>query len=331
MAPRKTSFTNFLKQFRNRDALPLLVIFAPILFLLVADPGSFAVGWFFLERQIGRVGFIFVILLLGWDFHDSRSKLHLTSTKWRYALAGVVLAGVLAFYWIEVFYIDSVRIYVTSKLGVSQLSTLSFPLAIEFFVFAIYCVAEAAILYSPRKILQTATPVIYAVGSGVLALADAYFPGDTLGFLQAWVPSVWDVVVFLLRLAGYHTLTGILPTTLPEMVLNGNNLCVWGFKGFACFIINWQCSGFVSMIIYNLVAAALILKLDAPRKRKLIYFAIGVLGTYFVNLIRITLIVLYVSYITMDLQIFHESIGEILFIGWIIIYLLLVIRFENRA
>ena len=309
------------------------MILSPILFLLVADPASFTVGWFFLGEEIGRVGFIFISFLLVWDFVDSRSRFHLTQKRWRHVIAAAILTGVLAFYWVEIFYLHEVRIYVTSELGVSQLSTLSFPLALEFFVFALYCLAATAILYSPRAIRLTVSLVIYAVGSGVLAMADAYFPGDTLGFLQAWVPGVWNVVASLLKSMGYHTITdtsSLLPPAPPGMILTGGNLCVWGFKGFACFIINWQCSGFVSMIICSLVIAVLMVKLEAPRRRKLIYAIIGATGTYFINLIRITLIVLYVTYFALDYQAFHESIGEILFLGWVILFVFLVIRSEDQ-
>jgi hypothetical protein len=45
--------------------------------------------------------------------------------------------------------------------------------------------------------------------------------------------------------------------------------------------------------------------------------------------IRITSIVLYVTYISLDVEAFHQSIGEVLFICWIFIYLLLVLRIED--
>jgi thaumarchaeosortase len=73
-------------------------------------------------------------------------------------------------------------------------------------------------------------------------------------------------------------------------------------------------------------------KLDAPRKRKLIYASIGAVGTFFVNVFRITLIVLYATYVSSAYSVvdaFHNSIGDILFIIWIFSYLLLVIHMEN--
>jgi len=93
--------------------------------------------------------------------------------------------------------------------------------------------------------------------------------------------------------------------------------------------IYWPSSGVVSMIVYSLVILVLMVKLEAPRKRKLIYAVLGAAGTYFVNVIRITSIVLYVTYISLDVEAFHQSIGEVLFICWIFIYLLLVLHIEN--
>jgi thaumarchaeosortase len=176
-----------------------------------------------------------------------------------------------------------------------------------------------------------ATPVIYALGSGVLDLMDAYFPQDSLAFLQIWVYVIWDVVVFILSLLGFQTH----PTPLagavapPSVLLQGNRLFLWGYRGFMTLAIFWPSSGVVSMIVYSLVILVLMVKLDAPRKRKVIYALIGALGTYFVNVIRITLIVLYVAFVSLDVEVFHQSIGEVLFITWIFIYLLLVIRMEN--
>lgn len=323
-------FYRLLKQFRTRDAYPLLVIIFPIIFLIIIDPNSFSFIWFW-GREIGRAGFVFLFFLVGWDWHDSRRRFKMTKTKWRYILAGIVLGGLLIFYYESVFNTDVVRVLVTSQLGVSQKSTLSFLLALEFIFYAIFCMLITAILYSPSATLLMVTPVIYALGSGVLDMMDAFFPEDSLAFLQIWVYVIWDVVVFLLSVLGYHTnvnpLTG--PVPRPGILLQGNRLFLWGYKGFMTLVIFWPSSGVVSMIVYSLVILVLMVKLDAPRKRKTLYAIVGAAGTYLVNVIRITLIVLYVTYISLDVEVFHQSIGEVLFIAWIFIYLLLVIRMEN--
>jgi thaumarchaeosortase len=131
---------------------------------------------------------------------------------------------------------------------------------------------------------------------------------------------------------GYDTsvnpLGGKIP--IPSVLLQGNRLYLWGFRGPMTLVIYWPSSGVVSMIVYSLVILVLMVKLEAPRRRKFVYAVVGAAGTYFVNVIRITSIVLYVTYISLDVEAFHQSIGEILFICWIFIYLLLVLHVEDR-
>ncbi len=326
-------FASLYHEFRTRDAIPLLIILFPVIFLILIDPGSFSLVWFW-GREVGRAGFAFLFFLVAWDFHDSRRKLKATRAKWRYVLAGVVLAVVLVYYWERVFNVgwtDYLRVFVTSQLGVSQKSPLSFLLAMDFVVYGIYCMAATALLYSTRAIPLIVTPVIYVLGSGVLDMMDGFFPEDSLAFLQIWVYLIWNVVVFLLSLMGYHTSVNPLSGAIksPSLLLQGNRLYLWGPKGFITLAIYWPSSGVVSMIVYTLVILVLMVKLEASRKRKIIYAVIGAAGTYFINVIRITLIVLYVTYISLDVEAFHQSIGEVLFISWIFIYLLLVIHFEN--
>lgn len=328
----KKYLANIYQEFRTRDAYPLLVVVFPIFFLMVVDPNSFSLVWFW-QTEVGRAGFLFIFFLVAWDFYDSKRKFKMTRSKWRYVIAGAVLVALLIYYSESLFNTDSVRVFVTSQLGVSQDSTLSFLIAAEFILYALYCIAETAILYSPRSTALMVTPVIYALGSGVLDLMDAYFPQDSLAFLQIWVFVIWNVVLFLLGLLGYHTYTNITVGQMspPSVLLMGNRLYLWGIKGFMTLVIFWPSSGVVSMIVYSLVIVVLMVKLNAPRKRKLIYALIGAAGTYFVNVIRITLIVLYVTYISLDVETFHQSIGEVLFIIWIFIYLLAVIHVENTA
>jgi len=306
----------------------------PVIFLLIIDPASFSLVWFW-GTQIGRAGFAFFFFLVAWDWHDSRIKLRATRAKWRYIATAGALILLLVYYWQRVMNPDFttyLRVYVTSQLGVSQDSPLSFLLAMDYVFYGIYCVFASALLYSPRAAALMVTPIIYAGGSATLDMLDAFFPQDSLAFLQIWVYIIWYVVIFLLSLMGFHTGVNPLgPVPQPSILLQGNKLFLWGPKGFTTLAIFWPSSGVVSMIVYSLVIIVLMVKLEAPRRRKLIYAIIGAAGTYFVNVIRITLIVLYVAFISLDVEAFHQSIGEVLFISWIFIYLLLVIRMENAS
>ena len=343
-------FLEVYREFKTRDAYPLLFIVFPIIFLIIADPASFTLVWF-VGQQIGRAGIAFVFFLVAWDFHDTRKKFKATRDKRRYILVAIILLALLIYYYFRIFngfferppinpanntpmdsaFTTYIRVYVTSHLGVSQDSPLSFLLAMDYLTYAVYCILATVILYSSGSILLMATPVIYTVGSAILDMMDAFFPENSLAFLQVWVYLIWNVVIFILGLTGFHTNIDLLKGAIkpPSLLLQGNQLYLWGFKGFIALVIYWPSSGVVSMIIYSLVILILMVKLDASRTRKIIYAVIGATGTYFVNVIRITLIVLYVTYISLDVEAFHESIGDVLFIAWIFIYLLLVIHLEN--
>ena len=84
------------------------------------------------------------------------------------------------------------------------------------------------------------------------------------------------------------------------------------------------------MTIYLLVIVILMVKLQTSVKRKLVYAALGAVGTFFVNIVRIFLIIYYGAFIDVNLRMFHESVGEVLFTFWIVIYLLAVTAIEAR-
>ena len=59
------------------------------------------------------------------------------------------------------------------------------------------------------------------------------------------------------------------------------------------------------------------------------YTIIGAVGTFFINVIRIFLIIYYGAFINVNLRLFHETIGEVLFIIWIVIFILAVTEWES--
>ena len=88
------------------------------------------------------------------------------------------------------------------------------------------------------------------------------------------------------------------------------------------------------MIIYTLVMLAFLLKMEIPIERKLVYFAIGIIGTATVNLIRIISLSLFALLITTNVsewESFHSVAGEIMFLPWLGIYLASVMYLESKT
>jgi len=78
---------------------------------------------------------------------------------------------------------------------------------------------------------------------------------------------------------------------------------------------------------------AFLLKMNIPRNRKAGYFVIGILGTIGVNMIRIfslSIFALKVSTNVNEFEEFHSVAGEIMFLPWLFIFLLLVTFIETR-
>lgn len=313
------------------ESVPVYFLIAPVVYLVIIDSASFTVFWFWGE-QIGRAGFAFIIFLVAWEWYDSRQRLTARRGRWRLIVALTITVILFAYYWQRVMndaWTYSMRIIITSQFGVSQEAPLSFLLAMDYLVYAIFSLCIVAVFYGPRSIRSMITPATYAIGSGVLDLMDAFYPEDSLAFMQSWVYLIWNVVVGILVVLGFR-IASPGSVTPPSILLRGNQLSLWGYKGFIRILIYWPSSGVVSMIMCGIVLIILLIKLDAPMRRKVTYAAIGALGTYFANVLRITLIILYVTYISLDVKTFHDSIGEIIFLTWMLGFLYLVISRENR-
>ena len=75
--------------------------------------------------------------------------------------------------------------------------------------------------------------------------------------------------------------------SLQPAMARGNLLVLNGLHGPFALQVFWPSAGVHSIIIYTLVMLALLIKLDIPLARKIIYFAVGTLGTIITNLVRI--------------------------------------------
>ncbi len=328
----KTRLPRILRP-RNFIAIVLIV---PILLLLIGDPQTFTLSWGW-QGQVGRGSFLFLVFIVLWEWADSRNRLPTKVAKRRLALAIVIFVAVSTYYAARVLspqvwnYGGALDLYKFGQnLGAGKGSD-SFPLAIDYIAYIVLAFLETMILLGPRGFKAITTPVVYSVGTTGLVLLDAFFPYDSLGFMQNWVSIIWQLVLLVLGIVGVRVVNS--PTMLsppPAVELIRNSLLVNGAKGPTTIIIYWPSSGVVSMLIFSIVIAVIIIKMDLPLNRKIAFAAIGALGTFMVNVIRVSMIVSYVMFVSLDVEAFHAVVGEILFMIWLIIYLALIIRYENR-
>ena len=286
------------------------LIVSPILFTLVAYPDTFSLSW-----NQGRGGFLFAMAFIVAELVGI--KYVIPTKRFLYCIPLIVIT--IAFFAALPYGIHD---YIMSLVDVFGVLEYSWAWLFDFIVISIFVTASLAILFGKKWIRIAPAGPIFLSGTAIILALDSFFPYDTLGPLQYIVPyfvqaNVWVITVLDLGIAtGRDNL----------MFLNGD------FGPFAMQVF-WPSAGVHSIIIYSLVMMAFLIKMRIPRNRKIIYFVLGILGTIFVNMIRIFSLSVYALKVTTDPEAweeFHSVAGEIMFLPWLFIFLLVVTVVETK-
>ena len=289
----------------------ILLISTPILFALVAFPDSFSLSW-----NQGRGGFLFALTFIVAELVGLKLTI---STK--LLLAVIPLAVLTIAYLVGLEY--GLREYIQGGAEVYDVELIfSWTWMWDFVVMATFVISSLFIFFGKKWIRIAPAGPIFLGGSAMILSLDAFFPYDTLGPLQYVVPylvqtNAWVITVLDLGVA----------------TARDNLLFLRGDHGPFALQVYWPSAGVHSVIIYSLVMMAFLLKMNIQRKRKAIYFVIGILGTIGVNMIRIfslSLFALKVSTNAVEFEEFHSVAGEIMFLPWLFIFLLIVTAIETR-
>jgi thaumarchaeosortase len=305
----------------NSSIAATLVLISSIIFTLIAYPDSFSLSW-----NEGRGGFIFAMAFIAAELIGIRQPI----SKKRF-LAAAALAAITIGYFAALPYglHDSIR-DAGLKYGVRSEVIGSWMFMWDFAIMAIFVGVSLAVLFGNKWYKIAPAGAIYLAGSAVILSLDAFFPFDTLGPLQIIVPTYLQIDQAVVRFIDANILDigkGVVATA------KGNLLVLSGLHGPFALQVFWPSAGVHSMIIYTLVMLAFLLKMEIPLKRKLIYFAIGTLGTVSVNIIRIISLTMYALVVTTNVrewEAFHSVAGEIMFLPWLGIYLGIVMYVEGK-
>ena len=287
------------------------LIASPILFALVVFPDTFSLSW-----NQGRGGFLFALAfivaeLVGLKIGISKKKL----------LAVIPLAGIVIAYLVALEF--GLREYINNGAEVYNVQLIySWIWMWDFIIMCAFLIAALSIYFGKRWIRIAPAGPIFLGGSAIILSLDAFFPYDSLGPLQFFVPYLVQLNVFLVNLFDLGVATA-----------RDNLMYLRGDHGPFALQVFWPSAGVHSIIIYSLVMGAFLLKMNIARNRKAIYFGLGILGTMGVNVIRIFALSVYALKVTTNAQQweeFHSVAGEIMFLPWLFIFLLVVMTIETR-
>lgn len=307
--------------FKKADLILILTAF-PILVLFTLAPGTFELSWAGFGK-LGRGGLFFVLFFLAFELYDFRKNAPIRLNG-AHRVAVIILVALATVYFGGVGLGGGFTNFIYSvgkNLGAAGEVSNSWLMATDFLVLTLYILALTVTLFGVRALRSVATPIVFSAGMLVFYSLDAFLPYGSIGPLQFWANFIVAAVGLLSRGFG-----------LP-IYGSSNTLTIVGTRGFFKLVVYWPSVGVQSMLIYSLVMVLLAAKLDSPTRRKLIYATVGVAGTVFLNVLRIFLIAYYgYAYATtgQDLDAFHNSIGEILFPIWIVVFLGIVLNVEGR-
>lgn len=289
----------------------IAIIASPIVFALIAFPDSFSLSW-----NQGRGGFIFALVfvvaeLIGLKIIISKKRL----------ISVIPLSVAVITYLVGLEY--GLRDYILSSAESFNVQLIySWTWMWDFIVMGIFVMVALSIFFGKRWIRIAPAGPIFLVGSAIILSLDTFFPYDSLGPLQYVVPYLVQTNVWLVNVFDLGTATA-----------RDNIMFLKGDFGPMVLQVFWPSAGVHSIIIYSLVMGAFLLKMNIHRNRKLVYFGLGIVGTIGVNMIRIFSLSWYALKVTTDAkqwEEFHSVAGEIMFLPWLFVFLLIVIILETK-
>ena len=291
--------------------LAMLLIASPILFVLAAYPDSFSMSW-----NQGRGGFLFglafiVAEIIGVKFIVSKRRL----------IFGIPLAAVTIIYFVLLdFGLHDFIINAAPAFNVQLI--YSWEWFWDFLVITIFAISASILMFGKKWIRIVIAGPVFLGGSAIILSLDAFFPYDTLGPLQYFVPHLVQTNVWIINAFDLGVATA-----------RDNLMFLRGDHGPFALQVFWPSAGVHSVVIYSLVMMAFLLKMNIKQNRKFMYFGLGILGTIIINMIRIfslSVFALKVSTNPVEFEEYHSVAGEIMFLPWLFAFLLVVTVIETK-
>ncbi len=291
--------------------LSILLIASPILFVLAIYPDSFSMSW-----NQGRGGFLFglafiVAEIVGIKFIVSRTRL----------IFGIPLAAVTIIYFVLLDF--GLHDYIINAAPAFNVQLIySWEWFWDFLVITIFAIAASILMFGKKWIRIVIAGPVFLGGSAIILSLDAFFPYDTLGPLQYFVPHLVQTNVWIINAFDLGVATA-----------RDNLMFLRGDHGPFALQVFWPSAGVHSVVIYSLVMMAFLLKMNIKQNRKFMYFGLGILGTIIINMIRIfslSVFALKVSTNPVEFEEYHSVAGEIMFLPWLFAFLLVVTVIETK-
>ncbi len=205
--------------------------------------------------------------------------------------------------------------------------TGDWPMSMEYVVFSVSFVATVFLAYGKKGLKTFAISAALVTGIAVIYMIDTMYPAGAFKPFEALALPTAACAAVVLEAMGLHFMMFYQPGTssAPVISLNAGGSTVQ--TGIA-----WPCAGVQSLFLFTVIILLMFKKSGIPGYRQAIYFIIGAVGTYLVNVARI------VSYFVILLNqgqdaalVFHNVYGEMYFFSWILVYIVLIVGIQKYS
>lgn len=164
------------------------------------------------------------------------------------------------------------------------------------------------LIYGYRNITKFAIPFAVVIALFIVETTRTSYI-DSPPVFAYLIPFTASAAVGLVKLFGY------------DVSFHPNDIIIHGNHGVLTASMGGGCSGIDGIIFYSLLAAFLLIRVPASRKRKVICILLGSIGTLFVNILRVVVLILVGVYYGHEAMMYaHSNLGDILFVIYVGIY-----------
>ena len=299
--------------------VPLIIFFIAFLWLYLINPSSFELMWKGRTFQLFFIWLITIELILNWDIIQTK-KIKIFSVK---SLSYITTLTLPIIYIIISNYLGLNAIIADLSQQIDIQWWNSMALSAEYLVFTVLFSLIIYVSFGKQGVKEFLVPLFFLGMVGALYTIDNIFPYGEFTPFQLMVPTTAILAATLLGFMGYDTtLTSM--GTMPRLTATNPDIALRS----ATFDIAWPCAGIESLLIYSVIVLLFLKRIQIDSKGKIIYFLIGAVITYFINILRIVTIFL-IGMNQGDFQIFHFYYGPLYSISWIISYPLIILAIQK--
>jgi thaumarchaeosortase len=326
----------------------MLILTLPIAILMVLDYLNIESFRYFNEQTVpqynptrfvfeetwkGRMFYLFFIWIffiesiIDWEkIIEKKPRNHLRTA------GALILAIIPTTYVLTVNFVPNASQYVISlgqQVGIigdpltENFLTYHWPLSFEYLIFWLFFAFAIILAYNKIGLSIFSISLSLLGTMTFMYMIDTLYPMGLFTPLQLFaLPTAASSAAFL-QLLGYRTyLTFPYPyqvgsqySYLPLLGISGTN---------SKALVGWPCAGVHSLLLFILIISLFFKRSEISNFRKAIYFVFGLFGTYFVNILRISTILIIGISDQKAATTFHNTYGELYFLTWMLFYILLI-------